>query len=542
MKTTDVLIIGSGIAGVTTALKLAHNPQRNIILITREQDPHESNSRYAQGGIIGRGMDDSADLLVADILAAGAGASLPKAARILAEEGPGLLQEVLVGTAGIAFDREKGGGIAYGKEGAHSRRRILHVGDGTGRVIMQRLIAALQKSPNVELLTEATAVDLITYPHHARDPLAAYEPIACHGAYVFDRKGKVVHRTLAAVTILATGGIGRIYRNTTNPPGARGDGLAMASRAGARILNAEYVQFHPTALSVPGAEGFLISEALRGEGGVLLTPEGRPFMEKYSPEWKDLAPRDVVARAIHTEMEAHDYSYVLLDVASHIPAAKIKARFPNIYSECKRVGIDITRESIPVVPAAHYFCGGVAVDEWGRSSIANLYAVGEVSCTGLHGANRLASTSLLEGLVWGTRAASDIESRFVSDPSPAIPPLRLSEVPTRDDIPAWDESNLTQDSDPALIQGDMQTIQNIMWHYVGLVRSGDRLSRAIRELRHLQNEIETFYRKTKLSDGLIGLRNAVEVGLVIGQAARHNRQSRGCHFRVDSVDGGDRLL
>ena len=534
MKTTDVLIIGSGIAGATAALKLAKNPQRRIILITREPDPQESNSRYAQGGIISRGLDDSADLLVADILAAGAGASLPKAARILAEEGPDLLQEVLVETAGITFDREKDGDIEYGQEGAHSRRRILHVGDGTGRAIMQGLIATLQKYPNVELLTEATAVDLITYPHHSRDPLAAYKPITCHGAYVFDRKGKAVHHTLAAVTILATGGIGRVYRNTTNPPGARGDGLAMASRAGARITNAEYVQFHPTALSVPGAEGFLISEAVRGEGGILLTPDGQPFMEKYSPEWKDLAPRDVVARAIHTEMEAHDYSYVLLDIASRMPAAKIKARFPNIYSECKRVGIDITRESVPVVPAAHYFCGGVAVDEWGRSSIANLYAVGEVSCTGLHGANRLASTSLLEGLVWGVRAAGDIESRFTAHPQPAIP--------TRDDIPAWDESNLTQDSDPALIQGDMQTIQNIMWHYVGLVRSGDRLSRAIRELRHLQNEIETFYRKTKLSDGLIGLRNAVEVGLVIGQAARHNRQSRGCHYRVDSVDGGDRLL
>ena len=533
MKTTDVLIIGSGIAGASAALKLARNPQRRIILITRDPDPHESNSRYAQGGIIGRGLDDSADLLVADILAAGAGASLPRAARILAEEGPELLQEVLVGTAGIVFDREKGGDIDYGQEGAHSRRRILHVGDGTGRAIMQGLIAALQKCPNVELLTGATAVDLITYPHHSRDPLAAYKPITCHGAYVFDRKGKAIHRTLAAVTILASGGIGRIYRNTTNPAGARGDGLAMASRAGARIVNAEYVQFHPTALSVPGAEGFLISEALRGEGGVLLTPEGQPFMERYSPEWKDLAPRDVVARAIHTEMEAHDYSYVLLDIATRLPAAEIKRRFPNIHSECKRVGIDITREPIPVVPAAHYFCGGVAVNEWGRSSIANLYAVGEVSCTGLHGANRLASTSLLEGLVWGNRAAGDIEGRITNLPSV---------IPTREDIPAWDESNLTQESDPALIQGDMQTIQNIMWHYVGLVRSGDRLSRAIRELRHLQNEIETFYRKTKLSDGLIGLRNAVEVGLVVGQAARHNRQSRGCHYRVDSVDGGDRLL
>jgi L-aspartate oxidase len=534
MKTTDVLILGSGIAGATTALRLAQNPQRRIILITRDPDPTESNTRYAQGGIVGRGPGDSADLLVEDILEAGAGASLPSAARILAEEGPILLQKILVETAGIHFDAQTSGEPAWGQEAAHSRRRVLHVGDGTGRVIIEGLMSVLRGMPNVELLTGATAVDLITYPHHSRDPLDTYRPVACHGAYVFDRKGKAIHRTLAAVTILATGGLGRIYRSTTNPPGARGDGLAMASRAGARILNAEYVQFHPTALSVPGAEGFLISEAVRGEGGVLLTPDGQSFMEKYSPEWKDLAPRDVVARAIHTEMEDHNHSHVMLDIASYMPAAKIRERFPNIYAECKRVGIDVTCEPIPVVPAAHYFCGGVAVDEWGRSSIDRLYAVGEVSCTGLHGANRLASTSLLEGLVWGTRAARDIESRFAADPQPAIP--------TREEIPAWDESNLTQDSDPALIQGDMQTIQNIMWHYVGLVRSGDRLSRAIRELRHMQNEIETFYRKTKLSDGLIGLRNAVETALIVADAARHNRQSRGCHFRVDSVDGGDRLL
>ena len=542
MKTTDVLIIGSGIAGATAALRLAQNPQRRIILITRDPDPHESNSRYAQGGIISRGPGDSADLLVQDILAAGAGASLPKAARILAKEGPGLIQEILIKTADIHFDHKPDGELEYGQEAAHSRRRILHVGDGTGRAIMDGLVAALKKMPNVELVTNLTAVDLITYPHHSRDPLSAYEPITCHGAYVFDRPGKTIHRTLAAATILSTGGLGRIYRNTTNPLGARGDGLAMASRAGARITNAEYIQFHPTALAVPGAEGFLISEAVRGEGGTLLTPEGQPFMEKYSPEWKDLAPRDVVARAIHSEMEDHNYSYVLLDIASHMPAAKIKSRFPNIYAECKRVGIDITRELIPVVPAAHYFCGGVAVDEWGRSSIANLYAVGEVSCTGLHGANRLASTSLLEGLVWGNRAALDIEARLSPDPKPAAPALSIAEVPPLDDVPPWDESGLTQDSDPALIQGDMQTIQNIMWHYVGLVRSGDRLSRAIRELSHLQNEIEMFYRKVKLSDGLIGLRNAVEVALVVAQAARHNRQSRGCHYRVDAVQVGDRLL
>lgn len=533
MKIADVLIIGSGIAGATAALKLAENPNRRIILITRDQAT-ESNTRWAQGGIVSRGLEDSPDLLVRDILEAGAGASSPKAARILAEEGPRLVDEILIRMAGVPFDRDENGNLAWGQEAAHSRRRILHVGDATGRAIIEALMRLIYEKPNIELIPHATAVDLITFPHHSRDPLRVYEPVACYGAYVFDRQGRAVHRTLAAYTILATGGLGRIYRNTTNPLGARGDGLAMAHRAGARIVNAEYIQFHPTALAVPGAEGFLISEAVRGEGGILLTPAGQPFMHKYSPPWKDLAPRDVVARAIHLEMETHGYSHVLLDIASRLPAERIRERFPTIYAECKRVGIDITREPIPVVPAAHYSCGGVAVDEWGRTDIANLYAVGEVACTGVHGANRLASTSLLEGLVWGHRAAEDIERRFAAEPKPYIP--------TPQEVPPWDETGLTEDSDPALIQGDMQTIQNIMWHYVGLVRSGDRLSRAIRELRHLQNEIETFYRSTRLSDGLIGLRNAVEVALLVAQAARHNRQSRGSHFRIDTTDGGERLI
>jgi L-aspartate oxidase len=532
---TEVLVIGSGIAGATTALQLARNPRRQITIITRDPDLEESNTRYAQGGIISRGPDDNAEILIKDILEAGGGASSPFAARLLAEKGPKLLQEILIDVAGITFDHDDKGQVEWGQEAAHSRRRILHVADGTGQAVIRGLSAALRKCPNVTIVPNTTAVDLITFPHHSRDPLDAYRPISCHGAYVFDRRSKMVHRTLAAVTVLATGGLGRIYRSTTNPLGARGDGLAMANRAGARIVNAEYVQFHPTALAVPGAEGFLISEAVRGEGGVLLSPEGRAFMADYSPEWKDLAPRDVVAYAIHHQMETRGYSHVLLDIGSHMPADAIRERFPNIYKTCLEVGIDITREAIPVVPAAHYFCGGVLVDEWGRSSIDNLYAVGEVSCTGLHGANRLASTSLLEGLVWGNNAAQDIEGKLNKN--------KISPMPDREDVPPWDESGLEADADPALIQGDMQTIQNIMWHYVGLARSADRLSRAIRELRHLWNEIETFYRTTKLDDGLIGLRNAVEAALIIAQAARHNRQSRGCHYRQDSVTlEGDRLI
>lgn len=529
-----MLIIGCGIAGATTALRLARNPHCRITVVTRADDPHESNTRYAQGGIVGRGTDDNPEMLEADILQAGAGVSSPDAARILAEEGPPLLHEVLEGTAHVLFDRDSHGQPLFTREAAHSRRRILHVGDATGNAIMNGLIDALRGCPNIAIESDMTAVDLITFPHHSRDPLDNYRDITCHGAYMFDRKERTVHRYLAATTVLATGGLGRIYRNTTNPPGARGDGLAMANRAGARIANSEYVQFHPTALAVPGAEGFLISEAVRGEGGILLTSDRQPFMAKYSPEWQDLAPRDVVARAIQHEMEKHSYSHVLLDIASRMPAVMIRERFPNIYNQCLKAGIDITSDPIPVVPAAHYFCGGVLVDEFGRSSIESLYAVGEISCTGVHGANRLASTSLLEGLVWGTRAAQSIEE------SQGREKLLRTEF---DNVPPWDESGLVADADPALIQGDMQTIQNIMWHYVGLVRSAERLSRAIRELRHLWNEIETFYRTTRLDDGLIGLRNAVEVALIVAQAALHNRQSRGCHYRQDSLAvEGDRLI
>ena len=273
----------------------------------------------------------------------------------------------------------------------------------------------------------------------------------------------------------------------------------------------------------------------RGGGGRLLSPDGRPFMEEHAPEWKDLAPRDIVARAIVLEMETHGYSHVMLDLASAMSPEAIQARFPSIYQRCLQAGFDLSHEPVPVVPAAHYFCGGVLVDEWGRSSVQNLYAIGEVSCTGLHGANRLASTSLLEGVVWGSRAAQHLEDGFLRGEMDRPPPAEA--------IPRWDETGLVAEPDPTLIQGDMQTIQSLMWNYVGLVRSPEGLSRAIRELRHLLNEIETFYRATKLSDGLIGLRNAVEAALIVAEAARHNRQSRGCHYRRDATQGeGDRLI
>lgn len=522
---TDVLIIGSGIAGATAALRLSADSERQITVLTRARQPNESNSSYAQGGIVGCGENDSPPDLVDDILAAGDGLCRLEAVEVLADEGPALVRELLIEHAGVPFDRAEGGDLLYGLEAAHSRRRILHVGDTTGRAIMRGLLAALEARPNVELLTDHTVVDLLTFPHHARNLQAVYEPVACHGAYVLRQEAGGVVPVRAGTTVLATGGLGQVYQNTSNPPGARGDGLAMAYRAGARIENAEYVQFHPTTLKRPGATQFLISEAVRGEGGRLLTPAGEPFMQHYAPEQQELAPRDVVARAIYWEMLEHDYPHVFLDIASVMEAGKIRDRFPGIYARCREESIDITKEPIPVAPAAHYFCGGVLVDLWGRTSIDGLYAVGEVSCTGVHGANRLASTSLLEGLVWGDRAARDIRKRQ-SDTSP----------PDAGAVKPWDDSGLIYDADPSLIQGDLRTIQTLMWHYVGLIRSEHRLNRAIRELRHLWFEIEEFYRKAHLTDALVGLRNSVVAALIITRAARRNPTSRGCHYRDDDQE------
>jgi L-aspartate oxidase len=515
---TDVLIIGCGVAGSTAALLLAE-AGLSVILVTRAQAPNESNTYYAQGGIIYRGEHDSPELLTEDIMRAGAGHCNPRAVTILAEEGPIAVEEILLEKAGVRFDRTPDGELSLAREGGHSMPRIVHTADTTGQAIETALIKALSAYPNVTMLTAHTAIDLLTPSHHSLNRLAVYEPRSCVGAYLLNQaKGQVI-RCLAKKTILATGGLGQIFLRTTNPAGSRGDGLAMANRAGAQIINTEFIQFHPTTLYHSQAPRFLISEAVRGAGARLVHANGEPFMQRYAPEWKDLAPRDIVARSIHQEILKRDISNVYLDLRSYIPAQQIKEHFPTIYETCLKYDIDITRHLIPVVPAAHYSCGGVWVDEWGQTTIRHLYAVGEVACTGVHGANRLASSSLLEGVVWGKRSAQHI-LQTVADQS------KYNAV----DIPSWRDDS-SESPDPALISQDMSYIKHIMWNYVGLVRTSPRLKRAIRELRNLENEIEHFYGVTRLTDSLIGLRNAVRTAIIVTLAAWENKTSIGCHYR-----------
>ncbi|MBI4419136.1 MAG: L-aspartate oxidase [Ignavibacteriales bacterium] len=516
---TDVLIIGCGIAGGVAALELAE-AGLEIVVATRTKQPQESATLFAQGGIVYQGLEDSSELLIDDILRAGAGRSLPKAVEILVREGPSLVRSILIEKLRVPFDKAPNDELSLVREGGHSLNRILHAADMTGRQIETHLIEALQTFPNVKILTGYTAVDLLTPAHHSRDQLAIYEPLSCAGAYLLDQQSGNVIRCLARRTILATGGLGQIFLRTTNPEGARGDGLAMAYRAGARVINTEYVQFHPTAFHKQGAPSFLISEAVRGAGARLVHADCEPFMQKYDSTWGDLAARDIVARSIYQEMLGLGITNVYLDLASKLDSDAIRAQFPWIHIECLKYGVDITRDLIPVVPAAHYSCGGVWVDEWGRTTVRDLYAVGEVSCTGVHGANRLASTSLLEGLVWGHRAAIHAQKEFASHARS-----------NADAIPGWEETG-TEEPDPALINQDMATIKNIMWNYVGLIRTGHRLQRAIRELRHLEIEIERFYRAVKLNDPLIGLRNAVRTALIVTIAAWENKKSVGCHYRT----------
>ncbi|MBA4417367.1 MAG: L-aspartate oxidase [Syntrophus sp. (in: bacteria)] len=514
----DVLIIGSGIAGLTAAIT-ASNEGLDVIVINKEVNLKESNTFYAQGGIVTQGEGDSPELLMNDIIAAGDGISSPESVRLLAFEGPRMVEDFLVKGLGVPFARAESGAFEYAQEGNHSRRRILHSMDTTGRAIEESLEKKAREIKNIRIFTAYTAIDLLTIPHHSMSPLSLYMEPQCIGAYVLNNHTEEVERIFSSYTILATGGLGRIYLHTTNPRCSTGDGFAMASRAGARLINMEYVQFHPTTLFHRDADAFLISEAVRGEGARLMTKDGTFFMEKYSP-LGDLAPRDEVSRAISEEMLKRGDSYVYLDIAS-FARVDIKKRFPAIYEKCLSLGIDISQHPIPVVPAAHYSCGGVHVDLWGRTSLKNLYAIGEVSATGLHGANRLASTSLLEGLVWGLRSIQYITEHFEREKAYA-----------ESDIPAWIYPDQEEEADPALIQQDWLNIKSTMWNYVGIVRTVKRLERATADLQYLTNRIDDFYRKTHLNPMILSLRNGIGTACLVARAAFLNRKSRGTHYIV----------
>jgi L-aspartate oxidase len=512
---TDVLVLGTGVAGCAAALAAARGGAA-VTIVTRAREARESNTFYAQGGIVARPPGDTPERLAADIERAGDGLCSPEAVALIAREGPDLVQSLLVEELAVPFDRD-GSGFHWTLEGAHSVPRVLHVKDATGAPIERALLEACRKEKNIRWLLETTAVDLLTLSHDSTDPADRYHPPAVIGAYLLSRNGDGVTPQLARETILATGGLGQVYLHTTNPPGARGDGFAMARRAGARLLNLEYVQFHPTAL-VHAKGRLLLTEALRGEGARITDVSGKPFLKDFHPDG-ELAPRDVVARAIHQRMLEKDEPYVLLDI-SHMKADWIRGRFPELVERCREYGFDLTAGPVPVVPAAHYACGGVAVDGHGRTGLGHLRAVGEVSCTGVHGANRLASTSLLEGLLWGWRAG-----RAAAREAERLRPRPLAQVRP------WEPQH--EPVDPALIAQDWMVIRHTMWNYVGLVRSERRLDRARRILGELSDEIENFYRRGSMSDALVGLRNGVQTALAIHRAASDNHVSKGCHYRVD---------
>lgn len=405
------------------------------------------------------------------------------------------------------------------KEAAHSCKRILHVKDYTGKAIEESFIRKIKSNPYIKIYTNHTLIDLLTVPYHLKKPIEIPgETTRCIGAYILDNQNKIVKSFFAKKIILATGGVGQLFLRTVNSSVARGDGIYAAFRAGAKLKNMEYIQFHPTSLYHKNCSNFLITEALRGEGARLKNRKGQLFMRKYDKR-ADLAPRDVVSRAIFSELLKSGDSYVFLDAASYIPKNKIKSHFYNIYHTCLQYGIDITKEPIPVAPTAHFLCGGIEVDEWRRTNIENLYAIGETSCTGVHGANRLASTSLLEGLVWGTRCADhilqSIEDSILINPKFILP---------------WRYTHKKRKLDPALVYQDLYMIKSIMWNYVGIIRTTNRLLRAISDLKYLQYRINKFYKDFFICDELVSLRNSVGVALLIAEAALKNKKSRGCHF------------
>ncbi len=513
--TYDFLVIGSGIAGLSYALRASKHG--SVALVTKD-DVSEANTTYAQGGLAAV-MDDGDSVAshVEDTLVAGAGLCDPEIVDAVVREGPRRVQELI--DMGAEFTRVNGNGpLHLGREGGHSANRIVHAADTSGYEVEHTLLDRVKDHPNVDVLEHHFAVDLIT-EHHLGQHITRVRPdIHCYGAYVLERETGTVHTFLAKATMLATGGSGQIYRHTTNPDVATGDGVAMAYRAKARISNMEFVQFHPTALYHPEGDSFLISEAVRGEGGTLLNQSGERFMPDYD-ERAELAPRDIVARAIDDQLKQRGEEYVLLDI-SHQPAESIREHFPNIASTCQSYGIDITEEPIPVVPAAHYQCGGVQTDAVGRTTIDGLFASGEVACTGLHGANRLASNSLIEGLVFSQRAV---------EPSVTY----ASAHDWCHDVPEWDDSGTEQPGEHILITHNRDELRRVMSDYVGIVRSDVRLERAHRRTRLLYEETEDVYRRSVVSQDLCELRNMIAVSYLIVDCAQQRKESRGLHHTVD---------
>ncbi|MBN9166494.1 MAG: L-aspartate oxidase [Myxococcales bacterium] len=521
--TCDFLVIGSGIAGLSFALEAAEHGE--VIVVTKRAR-EESNTKYAQGGIAAvLDASDSFDAHVSDTMVAGAGLNHIRAVELTVKDAPARI--AMLRRAGAKFDlasvgahadeSSPGPALAHAEqdldlhlEGGHSARRIVHWGDMTGREVERALVAAVSAKKNIRVLEEHMAVDLIT--------LAKYGgPEVCAGAYVLDvERGKVV-TILGRATVLATGGAGKVYLYTTNPDVATGDGIAMAFRAGAEVANMEFYQFHPTCLYHPQVRDFLISEALRGEGAILRRLDGTPFMKEFHPH-AELAPRDIVARAIDHEMKRSGAEHVLLDI-THRDEAFIKEHFPGIYAQCLRVGIDITREPIPVVPAAHYLCGGITTDLDGRTAIPGLWAIGECAHTGLHGANRLASNSLLEGMVFAHRAALALANVDRSKPWP--------------EVPEWDVGEAVPSDEAVVITQNWDELRRLMWNYVGIVRSDKRLRRAARRIALLQEEIAEYYWKYFVTRDLLELRNIATVAQLIVECATARRESRGLHFTID---------
>lgn len=539
------LIIGTGIAGLTAAFTLAAAGIK-VLLVTKATDPSDCNTGLAQGGIIYQGEDDSPAKLIDDIIRAGAGISNEEAVQFLATEGPKVVKQLLLENVHVPFNTTDEGELDLTQEGAHSLPRIIHVGDATGRAIETSLLQRVKSEPNITIATDVTAIDLLTTHHHPQDIQVRYRTAnECMGAYLLDNRTNDVYTIFADYTVLATGGIGQIYLHTTNTKSSLGDGVVMASRAGARIMNAEYVQFHPTALADKKANHWLISEALRGEGARLRNQKGEYFMEKYAPEEKDLAPRDVVARAIVEEMTRNKEEFVYLDLANYYHGPQpIAERFPNIRKACLEMGVDIEKDPIPVVPAAHYFCGGVLVNTSGETTLKRLFAIGETSCSGVHGANRLASTSLLEGLTWGFYAAQSIRQRMdsaASSASPAVHRAYSSLRPGRGSIPDaflgsvpdWQPPGRENLDDPALILQDWTIIQHTMWNYVGIVRTRERLKRAISDMNHLGSRLTKYYHESLISKSIVELFHGQQMAAMVALAAIRNPRSNGAHFRKD---------